>query len=272
MSPSFYPLQSPGQPTDLTAQDWAAAPSNAYMVAYGNLALDGTNIAFSGFLSAYSILAALYQRERTGVGQSIDVGMLDAALVLMSQIMPGAALSREAPKRAGNRGFRMVASSDTYRCRDGFICIGANWPPQYEALCRVLGVPELITDPRFVDHEARVANHGALRAALERAFADKSALELETKLAAAKVPAGKVRDLWETMQHPHLAEREFFISADVPGLDAPATLAGAGFRFAHDGPAHHAAVPALGQHTDEVLAELGFSGSEIAGLRLSGAV
>ncbi len=227
---------------------------------------------FSGFLAAYAILAALLQRAGTGTGQVIDVGMLDAALVMMSQIIPGVALTGEPPKRSGNRGFRMVAGSDTYKTRDGFICIGANWQPQFEGLCRVLGEDWLLTDPRFIDDDARMKNTVALRAELQRAFADKSAAELEVNLAKAKVPAGKVRNLLETMSHPHVAERDFFIAADVPGLDRPATLAGAGFRFAHDGPVRNNAVATIGQHTDEVLGELGFTGNEIEGFRKVGTV
>jgi crotonobetainyl-CoA:carnitine CoA-transferase CaiB-like acyl-CoA transferase len=225
---------------------------------------------FSGFLAAYSILAALLQRQKTGTGQRIDVGMLDAAMVMMSQMIPGVALNREPPKRTGNRGFRLVASSDTYKTRDGFICIGANWQPQFEGLCAVLGQPELAADPRFNSNEARMGNRDALRAALERAFADKSAAELEPKLAKAKVPAGKVRNLLETMSHPHVAERDVFVRARVPGLSEPATLAGAGFRFAHDGPVRENAVPAIGEHTEEVLRELGFEAAAIDEMRRTG--
>jgi CoA:oxalate CoA-transferase len=225
---------------------------------------------FSGFLSAYAIMAALLQRQKTGMGQCIDVGMLDAALVMMSQLIPGVALNREPPKRSGNRGFRLVASSDTYKTRDGFICIGANWQPQFEGLCRVLGEPELVSDPRFSSNEARMQNYAALRATLERAFADKSAAELEAKLAAAKVPAGKVRSLLETMAHPQVAARDFFVEAEVPGLSEPATLAGTGFRFAHNGPVSKSAVPTIGQHTEEVLRELGFDATAIDRMRQSG--
>ncbi|MGH6980160.1 MAG: CaiB/BaiF CoA transferase family protein [Stellaceae bacterium] len=227
---------------------------------------------FSGFLAAYSILAALLQRRQTGTGQVIDVGMLDAALVMMSQIIPGVALTREPPKRSGNRGFRMVAGSDTYKTRDGFICIGANWQPQFEGLCRVLGEEALLADPRFSDDAARIKNTIALRAELTRAFADKSAAELEGKLAKAKVPAGKVRNLLETMTHPHVVERGFFNTTDVPGLKEPATLAGTGFQFAHDGPVRKNAVPTLGQDSEEVLGELGFDTGAIDAMRRGGTI
>ncbi len=225
---------------------------------------------FSGFLAAYAILAALLQRQKTGTGQQIDVGMLDAALVMMSQMIPGVGLNRAPPKRSGNQGFRMVASSSTYKTRDGFICIGANWQPQFEGLCRVLGEPEMATDPRFNSNEARMQNYAPLRAALERAFADKSAAELEPKLAAAKVPAGKVRNLLETMSHPQIGERDFFVEAAIPGLDEPATLAGTGFRFAHDGPIRKNAVPTIGQDTEEVLRELGFDAATIDEMQRTG--
>jgi CoA:oxalate CoA-transferase len=134
----------------------------------------------------------------------------------------------------------------------------------------VLGEPDMATDPRFNSNEARMQNYAPLRAALERAFADKSATELEPKLAAAKVPAGKVRNLLETMSHSQIADRDFFVRATVPGLSKPASLAGTGFRFAHDGPVRENAVPKIGEHTDEVLRELGFDAAAIDEMRRNG--
>jgi CoA:oxalate CoA-transferase len=221
---------------------------------------------FSGYVAAFAILAALFQRGATGTGQRIDVSMVDALLVLMASPVATYMLSGQAPRRTGNAGFRLVATAGTYRTKDGHIAIGANHAPQLKALFRILGVPELLDDPRFADHAGRVANGEALRAILQEIFDDRVASELEVRLAEAQVPASMVRTLPQAVAHPHLAERGTFVGAEVPGREDPLPLVGPGFKFAHDGPDGTGSVPALGEHTDAVLAELGFSAAEIAEL------
>jgi crotonobetainyl-CoA:carnitine CoA-transferase CaiB-like acyl-CoA transferase len=151
----------------------------------------------------------------------------------------------------------MVATADTYATKDGYLSIGANHQHQFEAMCKALGHADLLADPRFADHAARSQNNDLLRAMLERFFAEQSAAELEQKLAAVGVPVAKVRDIPEILQHPHIAARDLFVEATVPGLDRPLRLAGSGFRFGDDAPLRRAAVPAIGQHTAEVLREIG---------------
>jgi CoA:oxalate CoA-transferase len=227
---------------------------------------------FSGYVAAFAILAAIIQRTATGVGQQIDVSMVDALLVLMASPVATYMLSGEPPRRTGNAGFRLVATAGTYRTKDGHIAIGANHPAQLKSLFRILGVPELLDDPRFADHAGRVRNGAALREILQRIFDERLASELEVQLAEAQVPASMVRSLPQTLAHPHLAARGTLVEATVPGRDDPLPLVGAGFRFAHDGPGAPGPVPALGEHTGAVLAELGFDASEIAALRDAGAV
>jgi crotonobetainyl-CoA:carnitine CoA-transferase CaiB-like acyl-CoA transferase len=176
-------------------------------------------------------------------------------------------LSGQAPRRTGNAGFRLVATAGTYRTKDGHIAIGANHGPQLKALFRILGVPELLDDPRFADHAGRVANGEALRAILQEIFDQRLASELEVQLAEAQVPASMVRTLPQAVAHPHLAERGTFVETDVPGRADPLPLVGPGFKFAHDGPDGTGPVPSLGEHTDAVLEEIGFSAAEIAELR-----
>jgi CoA:oxalate CoA-transferase len=212
---------------------------------------------FSGYLCAFAIMTALFQRTRTGMGQNIDVGMLDATLVLLAQGIATFEIGGTTPIRTGNRGYRMVATADTYETRDGFLSIGANHQHQFEAMARALGHGDMLSDPRFATHEARSENNDALRGLLERFFADQSASELELTLAAVGVPVAKVRNIPEIVRHAHIQERDLFIQTRVPGLDRALPLAGSGFRFNDETPRRSVEVPTIGQHTNEILRELG---------------
>jgi crotonobetainyl-CoA:carnitine CoA-transferase CaiB-like acyl-CoA transferase len=225
---------------------------------------------FAGYVASYAILAALMQRTRSGTGQFIDVGMLDATLVLLAQGIAVYQMSGQTPIRTGNRGYRLVATADTYQTHDGYLAIGANHQHQWEALCRVLGAAELLSDARFADHALRVKHGAELRDLLAAVFAQSSAAELEEKLAQAQVPAAMVRDIPGILRHPHVAARDAMVKAAIPGYDAPLPLAGAGFRFAHDGPRREAAVPKLGEHTEAILGELGYDKERITAMRAAG--
>ncbi len=218
---------------------------------------------FSGYLGAFAIMTALLQRERTGRGQNIDVGMLDATLVLLSQGIATYGIGGEVPIRTGNRGYRMVATADTYQTSDGYLSIGANHQHQFEAMCKVLGQEGLLSDPRFASHDARNANNDVLHALLVAFFAKEAAGDLETKLAAAGVPAAMVRNIPQIMAHDHLAQRNLFVTADVPGMDRPVQLTSSGFRFDNATPMRAAHVPTIGEHTEEVMREIGLR-SEMA--------
>lgn len=270
-----------GELRDWTAYDHIVQAMSGIMSVNGEpdgepLKMGGPGIdIFAGFAGAYAILAALIQRERSGSdapGQYIDLAMLDAAMVLMTPTIVTYLLSGVPPKRTGNRGFRLVVTSDTYQTRDGYISIGANHQPQFEKLCDVLGVRELVRDPRFLDHKLRIQNAEALREILVGLFRERSGAELEPRLADLQVPVSRVRTVPEITGHPHLAERGIFLQTAVPGLEKPTKVVGSGFIFEHDGPEPPRSVPSLGEHTDAVLRGLGYSDEEVAALRAEGAV
>lgn len=214
---------------------------------------------FSGYVAAFAIMTALLQRERRGLGQFIDLGMLDATLMLLSQGIATFQMSGKMPIRTGNRGYRLTATADTYQTRDGYISIGANHQHQFEAMCRALGWPQFLADPRFVDFDARTQHNDALRAAFVALFLERSADEVEQLLAAASVPVAKVRKIDEVLAHPHVVARDLMIEAAVPGIAAPVRLSGLGFRFGDDTPRTPLAVPAIGEHTQQVLQEIGLA-------------
>jgi CoA:oxalate CoA-transferase len=214
---------------------------------------------FSGYVAAFAIMTSLFQRERSGQGQFIDIGMLDATLMLLSQGIASYQMSGEAPIRTGNRGYRLVATADTYATQDGYLAIGANHQHQFEALCHVLSRDDLMNDARFSTHAARGQNNDALHALLVDLFSRERADDLEGKLSKAQVPVAKVRTIPEIIAHPHVATRDLFVDVAVPGCDQPIKLTGSGFRLGQETPRRCLDVPSIGQQTDEILREIGMA-------------
>ncbi len=226
---------------------------------------------FTGYMAVIGILAALRKRDLTGEGDFVDVAMLDSAFKLMGGSLSTYFYSGEMPKRAGNRGYRLVATADIYQTADGYIALGANHQHQIDALCRVLGDETLLDDPRFKTHKDRVENYEALSKTLADMFIKFPGAELEAKLSSAQVPVSIVRDMAQITAHPHFDERKVFLDAQMPGAAEPLKVVGPGFQMAN-AEIEAGAVPTLGQHTDDVLKGLGFTASEIASLRAEGAV
>ncbi len=226
---------------------------------------------FTGYVAFAQILGALVRRERTGKGQYLDVAMLDASLVLLAvgsvrQLITGDSDSAAQP---------IVHDRPTvapYRTRDGWIWLSANFQTQYEALCRVLGAPELVSDPRFSDVRSRNAHSAELKLELATRLANCLAVELEGQLMRAGCPAALVRTTADLLHMPHLQERQMLLDAAVPGREEPVTLINSGFVASTDGPGLQGGVPALGQDTDAVLRELGYSDADIRRLRSEAAV
>jgi len=220
-----------------------------------------------GLAAAFAVAGALRRSQQTGQGCLIDVSMLEATLASMGWVVSNYLIAGEVPRRSGNENFT-ASPSGTFRTREGLLNIAANKQDQFEVLCRELGRPELIDDPRFATREARLRHREPLTAALEEALTVRPAAEWEDLLNKVGVPAGRVLSVPEALAHPQIAARRLVQLFDAaPGVGRDIAVATTGFTLSGNRPAVGTPPPRLGQHTDDVLQSLGLTAEEIADLR-----
>ena len=226
----------------------------------------------TGAQAAFAIAAALLRRERTGEGQRIDVSMLDSALAMMACWVLNASLTGEPPARTGN-GRTFVGAYGCYEAADTRLMIGAATGRQNARMWRALGRDDLAQEVeglRIRDlRERRVRDAATLAGIIRTRTAD----EWETLFNEAGVPAARVRTLDEALASGQLAGRGVvgeFASAHMPELRSRPAVAG--FGCSVDGPVLNRAPPELGQHTAEILADLGYGPEEVSALEREGVV
>jgi crotonobetainyl-CoA:carnitine CoA-transferase CaiB-like acyl-CoA transferase len=228
--------------------------------------------SIGGITAAFAIAAALVGRLRTGEGCLIDVSMLDSAMISMGWVVSNYLLAGEQPRPIGNDNFT-AAPSGTFRTGTGLVNIAANKQEQFEALAKAVGRADLITDPRFAERESRKRNRAALTVELERALRQRPAAEWEALLNRLGVPAGRVLSVPEALDSPQIKHRKLLqVFESAPGVDRPLAVARSGFKMSSGDPGVSAPPPGLGEHTNEVLRGIGYSDSEICGLREAGAL
>ncbi|MBR0685182.1 CoA transferase [Bradyrhizobium manausense] len=219
----------------------------------------------SGATAAFGVSSALYQRDRTGKGQLIDVSMLEATMAFLSGQIADWSVAGHRQQLSGNQAVSRKTTANLFRAGDGYILLAVNNEKQYRALMAALGREDTLNDPRFADWFSRNENEPALRAIIEAALAKKPAREWETILEDAGAPCASIWKVEEVIDHPQIKARGAIQELDTPY--GRLRFAGSGFKLAHGGGRLDRMAPELGADTDAVLGELGFDAAEIAALR-----
>jgi crotonobetainyl-CoA:carnitine CoA-transferase CaiB-like acyl-CoA transferase len=254
---SFSAFGQSGPRAEQTAYDHVIQASSGIMamtgteevnpIKFGSPAVDYA----TGMTGAFALSAALFQRERTGKGQYIDMAMLDVAMILMSSHLTGYLRNGVHPKPHGNR--HPYATNGAFATKSGLVMLGASNLRQQRRLWMLLKRPDMIkqtNDERDADHDREIAT-------LTEIMLTRTADEWEEFLQAHHVPAARVRTLGEALADPQIASRSIVHRhTNVAGIEGEFSVPLAAFTFAHGGPRIDAAPPTLGQHNEEIFSEL----------------
>jgi crotonobetainyl-CoA:carnitine CoA-transferase CaiB-like acyl-CoA transferase len=208
------------------------------------------------------LASALFQRERTGEGQYIDLAMLGVAMMMQASLLTGYFRNGTEPRPHGNK--QPFATNSAYQAKEGMLMIGASNIRQQARFWRAVERADMIK----TDNEARLDDREREAAVIADIIKTKTADEWEAYFQARHVPAARVRTMAEAIADPHFEPRRVFHHFDqVTGIDGPLGVPLAAFKFAHGGPSIEHPPHEMGQDTDSVLGQLGYSDAEIARLR-----
>ena len=223
----------------------------------------------AGMFATSAILAALHHRGATGRGQFIDVALFDAQLAWLANVGQNALAG--APARRFGNAHASIVPYQTFDTADGQIALAVGSDGQYRKLCAIAGCPELWEDARFQTNPGRVAHRTELIPRLQAYLLRRSTAEWDALCAAAGIPAGAIQDVGTALAHPQARARGMVQTvADPKAGELP--VLGPVAKLSETPATIRRPPPRLGEHTDEVLAELGYTGADIARLRAAGAV
>ena len=220
---------------------------------------------------AFGTMAALMARERSGEGQVVEGALLATAVTLTNALLIEQAVIKADRVPTGNRG-QTAAPVDVVRTKDGFIIVQVIGQPLYERWAALMDEAHWLTDPRFKDDISR-GNHGELISQrMAHWCAQRTNAEALETLGAAKIPAGEVLRPQQTLDDPHIQAMNFFQATEFPGIPRPAPLAKVPVFLSRTGGSIRRRPPTLGEHTEEIMGELGYDADAISSFRRRGII
>ncbi len=224
----------------------------------------------AGMYGAYGILTAYIHRLRTGEGQLVDSSLMEAGIAYTFWESSVYFATGQVPGPLGS-AHRLSAPYQALRTKDGYINIGAATQPTWEAMCRAIGQEELIADPRFATSGDRKKREVELAALLEETFCRETTGHWMKVLEGAGVPSGPINDLGQVYSDPHVQAREMVVELEDPDLGRLKNI-GIPVKLSLTPGRIRRRAPALGEHTQEVLLQAGYTAEEVARLREAGVV
>jgi crotonobetainyl-CoA:carnitine CoA-transferase CaiB-like acyl-CoA transferase len=219
----------------------------------------------TAFLSAFGTLAALMERGKTGRGQKVEGALLRTATAISNAMLMEQALTQANRVATVNRGFNN-APGDVYRCTDGWIVTTVIGPYMFGRWCEMVGEPSWVSDPRFQDDQSRADNGAAISARMNQWCGERTCAEALAALEKASIVAGQVYSPQQALDEPHIRDAGLLAEREFPGIAGTLPLAPTPIELSETPGTYRRRAPLIGEHTDEILASLGYGAAEIAAL------
>src|SRR5215813_14189745 len=215
--------------------------------------------------AAFGTMVALFEKQKTGRGQIVDASLLATGVTFMLALLAEHYVLNIDRKQQGNTGFH-IAPADTYQTKDGWIFVQVMGQPMFKRWARVVGRPDLIDDPRCADDLTRANHHPLITEAMNAWISKRTTEEAIKQLEEARVPCGKVYELDEVFDDPQVKARELFKFIEYPWARKEVPVPNTPVRLSETSGSLRHRAPLLGEHTDAILCELGFSDDELTSL------